>query len=302
MESVLESLPEYLAGFRMTLYLTVVSGVLSLLLGTFLAACRVSPLKSLRTVATVIVEVGRNTPLTLVFVFFVFILPALGVILPLGTIPAIIALTVYTSAFVCEAVRSGINSVGIGQAATLAGTGPLARRSSRSRLMIVALVAVLVAIGGTVAAALYSGHSRENDEPSTAIIAEASPVKAVPAPEPLAAPEPEVAPVAPEPVDEIPAALPPVERKAKTAAPSRKRRARPKPQPSGKPGTVNLVTRGGWAEVFKDGKSVGSTPRRLTLPAGRHKLVLKRSGNGPPKRVFVDVEADTIKQVSIRLD
>jgi len=116
MESVLESLPEYLAGFRMTLYLTVVSGVLSLLLGTFLAACRVSPLKSLRTVATVIVEVGRNTPLTLVFVFFVFILPALGIILPLGTIPAIIALTVYTSAFVCEAVRSGINSVGIGQA------------------------------------------------------------------------------------------------------------------------------------------------------------------------------------------
>ena len=116
MESVLESLPEYLAGFRMTLYLTVVSGVLSLFLGTFLAACRVSPLKSLRTVATVIVEVGRNTPLTLVFVFFVFILPALGIILPLGTIPAIIALTVYTSAFVCEAVRSGINSVGIGQA------------------------------------------------------------------------------------------------------------------------------------------------------------------------------------------
>lgn len=116
MESVLESMPEYLAGFRMTLYLTVMSGVLSLLLGTFLAACRVSPLKSLRTVATVIVEVGRNTPLTLVFVFFVFILPALGVIFPLGTIPAVIALTVYTSAFVCEAVRSGINSVGIGQA------------------------------------------------------------------------------------------------------------------------------------------------------------------------------------------
>lgn len=116
MESVLESMPEYLAGFSMTLYLTVVSGVLSLLLGTFLAACRVSPLKSLRTVATVIVEVGRNTPLTLVFVFFVFILPALGIILPLGTVPAIIALTVYTSAFVCEAVRSGINSVGIGQA------------------------------------------------------------------------------------------------------------------------------------------------------------------------------------------
>ena len=116
MESVIEALPQYIAGFRMTLYLTVVSGVLSLLLGTALAAFRVSPLRSLRVAATVAVEAGRNTPLTLVFVFFVFILPAVGIILPLGSLPAIIALTVYTSAFVCEAVRSGINSVGIGQA------------------------------------------------------------------------------------------------------------------------------------------------------------------------------------------
>ena len=71
-----------------------------------------SPLKSLRVVGSVYVEVARNTPLTLVFVFFVFVLPATGFILPLGRVPAIIALTTYTSAFVCEAVRSGINSVG----------------------------------------------------------------------------------------------------------------------------------------------------------------------------------------------
>jgi glutamate transport system permease protein len=115
-DSVIEALPSYLAGFRMTLYLTVVSGILSLVLGTVLAACRVSPLKSLRSIGAGAVEIGRNTPLTLVFVFFVFILPAVGVVLPLGTVPAIIALTVYTSAFVCEAVRSGINSVGLGQA------------------------------------------------------------------------------------------------------------------------------------------------------------------------------------------
>ncbi len=116
MGAVIESLPEYLAGFWMTLYLTVISGALSIVLGTILAAARVSPLRSLRTVSGVMVEIGRNTPLTLVFVFFVFILPGIGIILPLGRIPAIIALTVYTSAFVCEAVRSGINSVGIGQA------------------------------------------------------------------------------------------------------------------------------------------------------------------------------------------
>jgi glutamate transport system permease protein len=116
MESVIEAFPQYLAGFRTTLYLTVVSGALSLVFGTVLAAFRVAPLRSLRVIGSVIVEAGRNTPLTLVFVFFVFILPAVGLVLPLGTVPAIIALTAYTSAFVCEAVRSGINSVGIGQA------------------------------------------------------------------------------------------------------------------------------------------------------------------------------------------
>ena len=47
MESVIEAFPQYLAGFRTTLYLTVVSGALSLVFGTVLAAFRVAPLRSL---------------------------------------------------------------------------------------------------------------------------------------------------------------------------------------------------------------------------------------------------------------
>lgn len=116
MQALIEEFPKFLAGFQTTLFLAVVSGILSLILGTILAALRVAPMPSLRWGATVYVEAVRNTPLTLVFIFFVFVLPTLGMILPLGTTPAIIALTVYTSAFVCEAVRSGINSVGVGQA------------------------------------------------------------------------------------------------------------------------------------------------------------------------------------------
>ena len=153
MLAVIESLPAYLAGFQMTLYLTVVSGILSLLLGTLLAAARVSPLRSLRSVSTFAVELGRNTPLTLVFVFFVFILPGVGIILPLGTLPAIIALTVYTSAFVCEAVRSGINSVGIGQAEAARaiglgsiGTLRLIVLPQALRTVVPPLISVLIAL------------------------------------------------------------------------------------------------------------------------------------------------------------
>ncbi|MBT8481425.1 MAG: protein kinase [Myxococcales bacterium] len=213
------------------------------------------------------------------------------------------------------------------QAATVAEKPPMAPKSRPSRRMFVALLAGLVAIGGAGAAALYFGSSEQDAEPAPAARAEASPVKTAPAPEPRPAPEPEVAPAAPqaratptapepvpaapereaaptapEPVDETPAALPSVGSKTKAAAPARRRRPRAKQQASGKPGTVNLVTRGGWAEVFKDGKSLGSTPKRLTLPAGRHKLVLRRSGTGPPKRIFVNVKADTTRQVSIDLN
>jgi len=108
--------PAYLAGFRMTLQLTIVSGILALAFGTVLAALRVSPLRPLRLISVGYVETLRNTPLTLVFFGMVLVAPQFGIIPPLGYWTAVVCLTVYTSAFVCEALRSGINSVGVGQA------------------------------------------------------------------------------------------------------------------------------------------------------------------------------------------
>lgn len=113
---IAENMPAYLAGFRMTLQLTVVAGSVALVWGLVLAAFRVSPLAPLRAFGTVFVELLRNTPLTLVFFFTVLVLPQFGVVAPLGYWTAVICLAAYTSAFVCEAVRSGINSVGAGQA------------------------------------------------------------------------------------------------------------------------------------------------------------------------------------------
>ncbi|HEX4817589.1 MAG TPA: amino acid ABC transporter permease [Nonomuraea sp.] len=111
-----------LAAFWMTVRLTAISALGSLVLGTLLTAMRVAPLASLRAAAGCYVTVARNTPLTLVLLF-----TGLGVGANLGVELsediatnnfwlAVIGLTAYTSAFVCEALRSGLNTVPVGQA------------------------------------------------------------------------------------------------------------------------------------------------------------------------------------------
>lgn len=115
MEFVLDNLDLYWKGFFTTLQLALISGVISLVLGTILAAFRVSPVPPLRWMGAIYVEVVRNTPLTVVFFFIVFVAPRLDIKLPFFT-SALVALSVYTASFVCEALRSGVNGVAVGQA------------------------------------------------------------------------------------------------------------------------------------------------------------------------------------------
>ncbi len=75
-----------------------------------------SPFPPLQALGTFYVEVFRNTPLTVVWFFMVFALPLLDIALPSFFVAGVLALGLYTAAFVCEAVRSGINSVSAGQA------------------------------------------------------------------------------------------------------------------------------------------------------------------------------------------
>lgn len=106
-----------LKAFGNTLWISLAAGVLSFVLGVLLASFRVSPIAPLRQFATAYINVIRNTPLTLLFLFFLVAAPQLlGVVVPLGVPMAILAMTLYTATFVCEALRSGINSVGVGQA------------------------------------------------------------------------------------------------------------------------------------------------------------------------------------------
>src|SRR5690348_5791665 len=103
----------FVTGFRLTVELLLVSAAISLLGGTLLAVMRVSPAPALRAAGAAYVTLLRNTPLTFVFFFVVFGFPRLDVDLSFFTF-AIVALSAYTSAFVCEALRAGINTVALG--------------------------------------------------------------------------------------------------------------------------------------------------------------------------------------------
>lgn len=115
MSAVTANLDLYWAGFLRSLGLCLWGLLGSVLLGTVIATCRVSPVAPLRALGTAWVTVVRNCPLTVVLFFFAFGLPEIGVN---GSYYAfgLSALVVYTSAFVCEALRAGINAVPAGQA------------------------------------------------------------------------------------------------------------------------------------------------------------------------------------------
>ncbi|RFU84479.1 amino acid ABC transporter permease [Streptomyces triticagri] len=116
MNVLLDHLPEFREGFIGTVLLTLSSGLLAMVLGVIVAGFRVSPVPPLRFLGAAWVTLFRNTPLTLLFLIAWFVVP---VIFWPGLSPwtkAILALGFYTSAFVCEAVRSGISTVPLGQA------------------------------------------------------------------------------------------------------------------------------------------------------------------------------------------
>ena len=123
MSDVFSNFDLVVSAFLLTIELFLVSGIASLVLGTALAAARVGPIPVLSKAATLYVTIFRNTPLLMIFIFMVFGYPQLdGPKLSFFAVGCI-SLTVYTTAFVCEAVRSGVNSVPVGQAEAARAVG-----------------------------------------------------------------------------------------------------------------------------------------------------------------------------------
>jgi glutamate transport system permease protein len=127
-QAVLDNWELVLRAFAYTIALFLIAGVLSLVFGTLLAAMRVGPVGVLARATAVYVTAIRNTPLILVLIFFRIAAPKVGINfnfidVRIGGLnfsnlfaACVVGLTVYTSTFVCEAIRSGINAVQLGQA------------------------------------------------------------------------------------------------------------------------------------------------------------------------------------------
>ncbi|MFF7167358.1 amino acid ABC transporter permease [Streptomyces sp. NPDC008086] len=162
--------PTLLGAFWTTVKLTFFSGLGSLIWGTLLAAMRVSPVPLMRGFGTAYVNLVRNIPLTVIIIFTSLGLADIfGVTMGAsdsqvkGFRLAILGLVAYTAAFVCEAIRSGINTVPMGQAEAARAIGLTFSQTIRLivlpqafRSVIGPLANVLIALtkNTTVAAAI----------------------------------------------------------------------------------------------------------------------------------------------------
>jgi len=162
MHIVLTHFSDLLAAFVVTLELTALGFLGAVLLGTSLAILRVSPITPLRVVGSSYVEFFRNIPLLALLILVVFGLPDLGVTYSLFT-SAALCLALSGAAFVCEAMRGGINAVSVGQAEAARAIGLTFTQSLRFvilpqafRAMVQPLVNVFigVALSSSLAAAV----------------------------------------------------------------------------------------------------------------------------------------------------
>jgi len=151
---------DVLGAFWTTVKLTVLSALGSLVLGTLLAAMRVSPVPLMRGFGTVYVNIVRNIPLTIIILFSSLGLADIfGVTMGAsnnfdvqGFRLAVLSLVAYHAAFVCEALRSGVNTVPVGQAEAARAIGLGFGQNLRLIVLPQAFRAVIAPLGSVLIA------------------------------------------------------------------------------------------------------------------------------------------------------
>ena len=162
MSEFLEILRQYdvLGAFWVNLQLTFWGALVALVVGTVLAVMRISPLASLRWAGATYVDLVRNTPLTVIMVFLVLAgWGQLGIVLSQDFarnffLLAVLGLGVYHASFVCEAIRSGVNTVPVGQAEAARAIGLPFLAAARIVVLPQAFRGAVAPLGNTLIALL----------------------------------------------------------------------------------------------------------------------------------------------------
>lgn len=125
--------PDLWHATQITIFLTVVSMAVALLIGLLLALARISPSRALRLPATVFVELIRGTPLILQLFYIFYVLPFFHIRLEKMQ-AGILGLALNYGAYLSEVFRAGIEAVDHGQWEAAKALG--LRRSQTLRLVI----------------------------------------------------------------------------------------------------------------------------------------------------------------------
>lgn len=160
---MLDIIREYdvIGAFWITIQLTLYAAVGSLLIGTIVAILRVSPVKIFSWAGVAYVNIVRNTPLTLIVFFMLFCLYQLlgWHISPLSARSSthafqwgVVGLSFYHASFVAEALRSGINTVPVGQAEAARAIGLGFGQSLRDVILPQAFRGAIAPLGNTMIA------------------------------------------------------------------------------------------------------------------------------------------------------
>ncbi len=149
---------DVLGAVWVTIQLSVLGIIGAFILGTIVAILRVSPVAVLRGIGTSYVNTFRNLPLTLLMVFSIL---GLSFIMQLSVSDdfarnafwwAVIMLSIYHAAYICEALRSGINTVPVGQAEAARSIGLGFGQSLREVILPQAFRGAIAPLGSVVIA------------------------------------------------------------------------------------------------------------------------------------------------------
>jgi len=131
----------FLEGLRVTVLTSLIALLCSFILGTIIAVMRIAPIKPLNWLGSIYVEFIRNIPV-LVVVFFTYLAGSFS-----GMVAGTIGLTIYTAAFISEAIRAGILSVPKGQMEAARSTGLCYGQAMRLIILPQAIKIVIPPLG-----------------------------------------------------------------------------------------------------------------------------------------------------------